>query len=241
MAALLIILVFLSAATAWRIGIDSSQTIWGLVAGQISALFLINIFTIIIAGGMVAHEHNWGTIKLLLIRPVNRSRILLAKYMALILFGLFLLTLLFFEALAVNGIWLAVTHGKGFISGVLSEQKPWFDSLGGVLLLYGLRFAEVIIYGTFALMLSTVSKSSTLTVGTSLLVMLFGPEVNRMISGQWAKYLIFANLDLVRYLKSNPSPWPGMSLEFSIMVLLVYGFVFYWIARTVFVKRDVLD
>ncbi len=238
----LILLVFLSSTASWRMGIVPDQNIWGLVAGQISALYLITIFTVIVGGGIVANEYNWGTIKLLLIRPVNRSRILLAKFMAMALFGLLLMALLFVAAFLVNGFLMLVdNNGTGLMYEVLPNKKIWFNSFGGALLLYVLRFAEVLIYGTLAMMISTVSKSNALTIGVSLLTMLFGPEVTNMIHKPWTKYLFFTNLDLTGYLKGNPPVWPGMSLVFSIIILAFYGLIFYQISRVVFVKRDVLE
>ena len=238
----LILLVFLSSTASWRMGIVPGQNIWGLVAGQISALYLITIFTVIIAGGIVANEYNWGTIKLLLIRPVNRSRIFLAKFLAMPLFGLLLMSLLFVSAFVVNGfIFLVKNNGADLMYDVVPNKKIWFNSFGGALLLYALRFVEVLIYGSLALMISTVSKSNALTIGVSLLTMLFGPEITNMIHKPWTKYLFFTNLDLTGYLKGNPPLWPGMSLGFSLTVLIAYCVIFYIITYVFFVKRDVLE
>lgn len=242
MAASLVLAVFLSSAMTWRIG--AGGTIWGLVAGQITALFWVDLFTVIVAAGSMAGEYRWGTIKLLLIRPYSRDRIMLAKYLSLILFGLFLMAVLFVTALAVGGFLFAIETGRGTgFSGVdLSDKKLWFDSFGGAMLLYVLKYAEVTVYGTYAFMLSTVSRSSALTVGFSIFTMLFGPEFANMLSGRpWGKYLLFANLDLSGYFKNNPSPWPGMSLAFSALVMLAYCLIFYLISRICFIKRDVLE
>jgi ABC-2 type transport system permease protein len=240
MAAFLVFSIFLTSTATW---VHPYQTIWGLVVGQSSALFLINIYIVIIGGGIIANEYNWGTIKLLLIRPVSRGRILYAKYVSLMLFGLLMVLLLFLIAMVVNGALLILhNNGADLIGSLLPGKRLWYDSFGGATQFYGLRFAEVAIYGTFAFMLSTISKSSTLTVGASLLMMLFGPEITQvLIDKPWGKYLLFANLDLTAYLKGDPKLLPGMSMGFSTIVLLCYGLTFYFISRAVFVKRDVLE
>lgn len=51
--------------------------------------FLNTIFTALVAADSVAGEFTWGTIKLLLIRPWSRSKILLSKYISMVLFSLF--------------------------------------------------------------------------------------------------------------------------------------------------------
>ena len=48
-------------------------------------MIMVSIFTIIVAGGIVAGEFSTGTIKLLLIRPINRTKILVSKYLATLL------------------------------------------------------------------------------------------------------------------------------------------------------------
>src|SRR5699024_12079296 len=53
---------------------------WKFVYENNMLLMLVSLFTIVIAAGIIAHEFRWGTIKLLLIRPISRSTILLSKY-----------------------------------------------------------------------------------------------------------------------------------------------------------------
>lgn len=236
--AFILILFVLMTSTIWRI--TSPRSIWNLVVRQISALFLINIFMIIVGGGIVANEYTWGTIKMLLIRPVSRSRIFLAKYLALILFGLAMMVILFLAALLVNAS-LLLFQNPGIGGAATSGRNLWFESLGGAALYYALRFVEVAIYGTFALMLSTLSKSHTLSVGASLLTLLFGPEITRMLSDTpWARFILFANLDLTGYIRGN-SPLAGMGFGFSLAVLFAYGLAFFLISRAVFIHRDVLE
>src|SRR5690625_4480784 len=66
---------------------------WQYVLDNKGLLSIVSLLTIIIAAGIVANEFRWGTIKLLLIRPISRTKILTSKYIAVLLFALF--TLLF--------------------------------------------------------------------------------------------------------------------------------------------------
>ena len=71
---------------------------WQFVMENELLLSVVSLLTIIIAAGIVAHEFRWGTIKLLLIRPITRTKILLSKYTAVLLFAFFtLLFVLFFS------------------------------------------------------------------------------------------------------------------------------------------------
>ncbi|MGZ4032390.1 MAG: ABC transporter permease [Tumebacillaceae bacterium] len=65
---------------------------------------LLTIFATVVAGDIVSSEFTWGTIKLLLIRPKNRTKVLLAKYLSTLLFGLVLLLILFVTSYVVGGL-----------------------------------------------------------------------------------------------------------------------------------------
>jgi ABC-2 type transport system permease protein len=54
----------------------------------------------------------------------------------------------------------------------------------------------------------------------------------------WAKYILFANTDLMQYFEGTPMV-DGMTLSFSVIMLLVYFFIFQFLAFYVFKKRDV--
>lgn len=62
------------------------------------------------AGDSLAGEFSTGTIKLLLIRPASRLKILLSKYASMIMFGLLLLVILFVVSVSVNGLLYRFGH-----------------------------------------------------------------------------------------------------------------------------------
>ena len=70
--------------------------------------FLILVFGIMIAGGMVSDEFSKGTIKSLLIIPQKRSKILLAKYISLLIMILLIIGVLIVSELLVGGILLGL-------------------------------------------------------------------------------------------------------------------------------------
>jgi len=63
-----------------------SETLWGFMISAPTFTTFASLFAIVIGAGIVAAEFSTGTIKLLLIRPVNRFKILLSKYLATLLF-----------------------------------------------------------------------------------------------------------------------------------------------------------
>lgn len=215
-------------------------TFWGGVLTASNLIMLITIFTVIVAGEIVAGEFTWGTIKLLLIRPASRSKILLSKYISSFVFSIFLLLILLLSAILFNGIFY------GFEGGTipylhLNDSGMFVESplLFLVLSTYGYQCVELIMVVTLAFMISTVFRSSSFAIGFSIFLMLVGSSLTLVLMRySWGKYYLFANTDLTQYLSGAPLV-EGMTLGFSVAVLAVYFVIFNTLSWVIFNKRDV--
>ncbi|MGV2805439.1 ABC transporter permease subunit, partial [Clostridium perfringens] len=86
---LAILLLFIAAMPIMLYYTNAPMDVWTVFTWTESfTIYLSTIFTVIIAADIVAGEFAGGTIKLLLIRPWSRGKILLSKFTSLILFGL---------------------------------------------------------------------------------------------------------------------------------------------------------
>ncbi|HAM80137.1 ABC transporter permease [Ornithinibacillus bavariensis] len=213
---------------------------WQYVHENIILVSLISLFTIIVAAGIVANEFKWGTIKLLLIRPSSRVKILLSKYVAVILFAL--LTLLFLIAFS----WLigALFFGVDGLNPHMVMEKnnglAYVSIIKEVLVGYGFKMVNLIMMATFAFMISSIFRSSALAIGIAVFLMLAGNSIVMFFAEHsWAKFILFANTDLSQYVNGNEPFIEGMSLTFSIIILLIYYAFFVISSWIVFVKRDV--
>ncbi|MUV38473.1 uncharacterized protein JNUCC1_02311 [Lentibacillus sp. JNUCC-1] len=206
---------------------------------------LVSLLTIIVAAGIVANEFRWGTIKLLLIRPISRSQVLLSKYASVLLFAFF--TLIF--VLVFSFLVGAVLFGLNGLSPEIvvpvdimamdSEFKE-INVFTSILSGYGFKLINLVMMGTFAFMISSVFRNSALAIGTAVFLMFSGNTLVMFLSDyNWAKYILFANTNLEIYEKGGHIPFEGMSLGFSITVLLVYYVIFLALSWTFFTKRDV--
>jgi ABC-2 type transport system permease protein len=218
----------------------AEATMWGGVQRASALVILVTLFTVIVAADAVAAEFAWGTIKLLLIRPATRTKILLSKYLAVMLFALFLLLVLFAGSVFMNGIlygfagWSAPSLSVDG-NGTVKEGVLVLD----VLAEYGLKVIEPIMVVTLAFMISSVFRSSVLAVGLSIFLMLLGrPVAMLLLRWSWGKYFLFANTDFSPYLAGRPLA-EGMTPGFSIAVLAVYFAVFHALSWLVFTRRDV--
>ncbi|MEN2769243.1 DUF2705 family protein [Ornithinibacillus xuwenensis] len=203
-------------------------------------LSLISLFTIIVAAGIVASEFRMGTVKLLLIRPISRSKILLSKYVSVIFFAF--MTLIFL--LVLSYIIGAIFFGFDGINPYLVMEKEtgldYVSILGETISSYGYGLVNLVMMATFAFMISSVFRNSSLAIGIAIFLMFAGNSIVGFFSNySWVKYILFANTNLELYSNGNSHWIDGMSLGFSITILLIYYVIFLVLSWVFFTKRDV--
>lgn len=218
----------------------TKKNLWKTVLDSSNMVVLVTIFTVVVAGDIVAGEFSGGTIKMLLIRPVKRGRILLSKYAATLLYAVFMLGILFVFAVIVG----SVAYGWGGSSVphlVVGSDLTVHESsmLVHALKTYGYECVSLIMMVTFAFMISSAFRSSSMSIGLSLGLLFMGNLVVQLLRKyDWIKYFLFANTDLRQHLDGRPIV-SGMTLEFSLVVLLVYFVIFNAVSWLLFTKRDV--
>ncbi|MGG4168806.1 ABC transporter permease [Rossellomorea vietnamensis] len=216
------------------------ETAWTFVEMNANIVLVVGLFTIIVAAGIVASEFSWGTIKLLLIRPISRTKILLSKYFTVILYGMSMLLLLFVVSLLLGLILFGGTDQSthlAFVDGKVVEQSI----VGYLIKTYLLQTVNIVMMATMAFMISAVFRSSSLAIGISLFLLFVGGNATSLLALKfdWAKYSLFANTDLTQYTGFTPPLVDGMTMGFSITMLIIYFIIFQLLAFLVFNKRDV--
>jgi ABC-2 type transport system permease protein len=220
-------------------------TLWAYVGSneilQIG-VFLITMFSIIIGGGIVANEFSQGTIKLLLIRPSKRWKILLSKYITVLLYALVMLVVSFIVSFIIAAILFSFKGvGEPYLNynnGVVTEVNMFAHTFS----LYGYACIKLVMMVTFAFAISSLFRSSAMAIGLSVFLLFAGNIIITALIGfkkeNIAKYILFANTDLTQYTSGSPLI-NGMTMQFSITVLIVYFVAFNLISFLGFTKRDV--
>lgn len=218
----------------------TDQSFWGRVLTGTKLINLVTIFTIILAADSVAGEFSGGTIKMLLIRPASRSKILLSKYISVFGFAILLLVVLYGSSLLISGMLEGFSDlGAPYIYAASDGIVHEVNMVGHVLSTYGYRCIEMIMIVTMAFMISTVFRSSSIAIASSVGILFLGTAIGKFLAQfSWAKYYLFENTDLTQYLNGSPKI-AGMTLQFSIIVLLLYFVIFNVLSWVVFKKRDV--
>ncbi len=213
---------------------------WQFVMDNQMLLSLVSLFTIIVAAGIIANEFRWGTIKLLLIRPMTRTKILAAKYSSILVFSFltFLFVLLF--SWIVGVILIGFDGMNPHIVLQKASGLEYVSVIGEIFTDYGFSLINLLMMATFAFMISSMFRNSALAIGLAIFLMFAGNQiVYFFIERDWAKYILFANTDLSQYFNGNTPMIEGMTLGFSVSVLIVYYIIFMVTAWLFFTKRDV--
>lgn len=217
--------------TAWSFANEVEQRAVGV---------LLTVFVAIIAGDIVAGEFTGGTIKLLLTRAQTRSRILLSKYMAVLLFSIVLMAVTLVVSLVVGGGLFGFSGVSApYVYMNASGQVQQMNMIAYLFANYGFNSVSLLMTVTIAFMISTIFRSSSIAIALSILSLFIGHTLIEVLSSySWDKFILFANTDLSQYFMNGPFI-SGMTLPFSITVLAVYFVVMNGLSFYLFNKRDV--
>lgn len=192
----------------------------------------ITIYMMVMGAQIITDEYRDGTIKQLLIRPAGRAAILGSKYVTLLLLLLATYAILYVFSLLLGAILFGIDNSgatPGSVLGSILYQLP------------GLVF-----FVTLSFFMAVVFKSLGLAISISIVANFIGGVLTGLLSKyEWSKFIIFANTDLTVYSKntlisSGARPFKeGMTLGFSLTVIVVYVIVLYVLANWIFARRDV--
>lgn len=212
---------------------------------------VIAIAAIIIAGGEISTEVSNGTIKFWALTPNKRWKILTAKILS-VLFYIFIATLL----VSILTILFANVFFSDDGIQYLYVKNGEVNVIGNTLYMLEMYFAKiipVIIFALLAIMLSTITRNTSVAVsfsvaiyiGNGILMMI----INQFIKKDWIRYIPFNNLDIASKIFPNAINPMGMdiesfatstSLSFSVMVLVVCAILMLVTMYDSFNHRDII-
>ncbi|WP_243281348.1 ABC transporter permease subunit [Clostridium sp. D53t1_180928_C8] len=212
-------------------------------------IILAVIMVIIIGGGIVATEFSKGTIRLLLIRPVSRWKILLSKLLAVLIVG-FSIVILGIGILYVStGVVFGMdTYNTPLLEtvGINIEQVSFMSYLIPKILL---SCSSLVFIISLVFAVSTLAKNTALAVAISMVLYLgIAPATDLLISMKqtWIvnTLLPYINSSYLRLMPSGQqmlSESFGMSMNFEsgAVQLLIVSAVLLIGTFIVFIKKDV--
>ena len=229
--------------------IDTNAARFSIAFMEQAIYMFLPLLIIMLAADMVSGESTNGTIKLLLTRVVPRWKILLSKFIALVMLELVVLAFTLLASIIVAGLffgfggWMEpVTVGFKVIGGKLDSSSvinlPQWQN---IVLVYALAFFVSLVIGCISFMVSVLVKSTATSIGIMMSTLVGGTFLSFFLS-DWdiIRYFFMVNLRLTDYLSGNVQPIDGINMSFSIIVLAVWGIGALSVSFIRFTKQDIL-
>ena len=189
-------------------------------------IFII-IAILIEASSFVAEEFQTGTIKLLLIKPYSRGKILLSKYLAVIIFLIFITIYLIIVQLVIGSIFFGLSSLKipviiyNFNKECIVEYNIFLYMIIRIIS----KIPMLLMIITISFCFSTIINNIALSITMPLLIYIFTPSINYLITQykiNFLKYLINVNWNFNDYLFGEIYEIKGINFNFSIIIYLSY-------------------
>ena len=206
-------------------------------------IFLI-VVVVMIAGTIVSEEFNKGTIKLLLVKPYTRNKILMAKAITTLIMIIFIIVVTLVMQILIGGIIFGFDSlsepvvAYNFNTDTMEEMNI-FANLGVQTLT---QLPMIILLATLAFAISTLFSNSTLAITISLLGFMSASIINQLAIGydlQFMKYFVTMNWDLSIYANGALPYMEGMNMTMSIIICVVYFLIMMIPTFIVFKKRNI--
>lgn len=214
---------------------------------QNNTVFL-SIIIVIIAGGIVANEFQKGTIRLLVIRPNKRWKILLSKFLAIISIIIVLALTTYIASFVINGLLF------GFEDYFISDLAVKGGSVVEVSYILnsfvklGILLIPIIFVGLIAFSLSTISKNTALSVGISIFLLVGYSLIIMMMVLIGISFIDLTFLPYLEYVQfTDPLSLVNSCYSYDIyytfkqanIVLLIWAILIYVLTNYIFIKRDI--
>lgn len=207
----------------------------------------VPLLVMIVAIDIVSGERSDGTIKMLLTRPIRRWKVLLSKYVTMVLFVSLILLVVGIISYLLSGL---VFGYSGWTLPVLTGFVIENDSLNTnfvhlvpqwmyILMAYGLAWFVAVVIGTISFMISVLIRNTPAGMGVMLAGLIAGGILsNFATSWEGAKYIFSVNLSLTDYLSGQLPALKGLSMSFSLLNLTAWAILSLIVSFFVFTKQD---
>ena len=227
------------------IDINNTNSLKGILENFYAqfGIFLI-VVVVMIAGTIVSEEFNKGTIKLLLVKPYTRNKILLAKAITTFIMIIFVIVVTIVMQILIGGIIFGFDSLSepvatyNFNTNTIEETNI-FVNLGIQTLT---QLPMIILLATLAFAISTTFTNSTLAITISLLGYMAGSIINQLAIAynlQFMKYFVTMNWDLSIYANGALPYMEGMNMTLSIIICVLYFLIMMIPTFMLFKKRNI--
>lgn len=228
-------------------GIDhfKEDNLRGMLSSCMSSnLFIILVILVVVGSTIISDEMQKGTIKLLLIKPHTRNKILASKFLVLMLLIPILIIFTFVIQFIIGAIFFGVSSigDPILIYHFANEAVFTLNIVAKYLLDFVLVLPQIILLATLAFALGTIFTTNILGITVPLLG-LFGYELINLVATTFnvhiLKYFVTMNWDLSLFTFGKLAPMTGMNLILAIILCFIYLIIMLVVSFVVFKKRNI--
>lgn len=228
-----------------NVNINKQNDVRGILKSLFNeyGLFII-VMIIMIAGTIVSEEFNKGTIKLLLVKPYSRNKIILAKFITVFIMIAFSILSVVVMELLVGGI----IFGYDSLSVPILAYDFTTQSLQSLNIFSYLgieimtQLPKLILLATLSFACSTLFTNSAVAIAIPLLGYMSADMINMLVvqfKVQFMKFFVSLNWNFEEYLFGNLPKMEGMTVGFSIVICMLYFVVMLIPTFIVFKKKNI--
>ena len=199
---------------------------------------------VMVAGTIVSEEFNKGTIKLLLIKPYTRNKLLLSKLITIFIMIAFSIFAVIILELIVGGIIFGFDSlsvpilAYNFNTQTL-ESISIFTYLGIQVLV---QLPKYILLATLAFACSTLFTNSAVAIAIPLLGYMSADIINQLViqfKVEFMRFFVSMNWNFNEYLFGNLPRMEGMTALFSAIICILYFVAMIMPTFIVFKKKNI--
>lgn len=227
----------------WELSSNAQITLLGVFSDY---SFFIILAIVIIAGTIVSEEFNKGTIKLLLVRPYSRVKILLAKFITcLIVLLISLISVAIIQTIVGGIIFGFESYGNEIVMYNYTNSSIEIVSTLQYLSIAALSILpEYLLLMTLAFTISTALTNTPMAIAVPLLGIIGAEMINGLVLNIYRKaeialYFVTPHWDLSMYAFGKLPTYEGVTLGFSISICVIYFAILLGISILTFKNRDI--
>ena len=206
-------------------------------------LFII-VIVIMIAGTIVSEEFNKGTIKLLLVKPYSRNKILLSKFITILIMIIFSIAVIVGMELIIGGIIfgfdsLSIPMLEYNFNTNMLEEINVFAYLGIQILA---QLPIILLLATLSFALSTIFTNSPVAIALPLLGYMGASIINQLAIQYnigFLRYFVTLNWDFTQYLYGSMPLMEGLTPIFSVIICIIYFIIMIIPTFVIFKKKNI--
>lgn len=233
-------------------GVGNTRKIFDYMVSSIT-MMVVAVMMIIIAGGSISTEVAKGTIKFWSFTPNKRWKILLSKLVVSVFILISTTILVTLVSVVVGNLFFGSQNAQGYL--YVSGGNVHVINYVAYAIIYNLIGAiDILMFLLFAMMLSTVARSTAVAVGVSIATYFGGSTImqiiNMFVKSDWIKFIPFNNLSLTSRIFTNDVSYSAstminsitgnVSVGFSLSVLGVCAILMIVTMFDSFRKRDII-